>query len=179
MNTACMQVALRARIFTGEEGRSLVLGDRSSIGSSVCFQRQPRNIWAKMPKGKLSSIHVQSISSVSTWLMIERSSPRYIHQRIAPPKTKGRTIFMMLLNSVFCSIGAKIQTFSQTKEQISVFLEIIYFINSRMPEVQDCQDRRQSRCRLCCLRGCQRVVHGHPVRQRHRRWQLVLDFCRR
>ena len=75
-----------------------VLG-RSPTGSNVCFQRHPRNICARMPKGNDSNIHVQSISSVITYRMVFQSSPRYIQYRIAPPKASGITIFNMILLS--------------------------------------------------------------------------------
>ena len=109
MNTACIQVALRARIFWSEGACLAVLGDKSSMGSSVCFHRQPLNICARMPKGKESSIHVQFISSVSTCSRLLKSSPLYIQYRIAPPNKMGKMILATLVRIVFISMGAKVQ----------------------------------------------------------------------
>ena len=74
----------------------------SPTGSNVCRQRQPRNICAKIPNGKLRSIHVQSISSVMTCRMVFQSSARYIQYSIAPPSTRGMRIFKMMLLSFIC-----------------------------------------------------------------------------
>ena len=109
MNTACMQVALRARTFWLEGSCLVVVGDKSSMGSSVCFHRQPLNICARMPKGKESSIHVQFISSVSTCSRRMKSSPLYIQYRMAPPNRMGKMILATLVRMVFISMGTKVQ----------------------------------------------------------------------
>ena len=73
-----------------------VLG-RSPIGSSVCRQRHPRNICASMPKGKDSSIHVQSMPCSSMSSTLRKSKSRYIQYRMTPPNKSGSSILTVLL----------------------------------------------------------------------------------
>ena len=49
-----------------------------TTGCSDMRQRQPRNAWARMPKGNDSTIHVQSISYNTTCRTRSKSKPRYI-----------------------------------------------------------------------------------------------------
>ena len=96
------------------------LGD-SPKGSNVCFHRQPRNICARIPKGKERSIHVQSISWVMTWQNRPKSSPLYIQYRIAPPRRTGKIILAALMKTVFNSMGAKIVQIERNTKFIWIF----------------------------------------------------------
>ena len=97
-----------------------VLGD-SPKGSRVCFHRQPRNIWARIPKGKERSIQVQSISCVMTWKNRPKSSPLYIQYNIAPPRRMGKMILAALMKTVFNSMGAKIRISERNTKFIWIF----------------------------------------------------------
>ena len=63
---------------TKTECTAVAVRGRSPIGSSVCFQRHALNIWARMPKGNDSHIHVQSISRSIKPIMLLKSKSRYI-----------------------------------------------------------------------------------------------------
>ena len=105
------------------------LGD-SPKGSKVCFQRQPRNICARIPKGKERSIHVQSISWVMTWKNRPKSSPLYIQYKIAPPRRMGNMILVALMKTVFNSMGAKIRLSEQKSKFIWDFSNVNIFEHS-------------------------------------------------
>ena len=126
MNTACMQVL--ALLIAGAS--SFLLSPSSflvRIGSSVCFHRQARNICAKIPKGNDSNIQVQFISSVSTRLIVEKSSPRYIHHKMAPPSIKGSTTLATLLMMFFISMPTKVRIIIDTCQRKLTFLAFFYY----------------------------------------------------
>lgn len=87
----------------------------SPTGFKICFQRHPRNTWARIPNGRESSIHVQFISWRSTCLTLLKSNPRYIQYKMTPPRIRGSAIFNVLLIACFASIAkAKITKMVET-----------------------------------------------------------------
>ncbi len=97
-----------------------ILG-RSPRGSSVCLHRHPRNACARMPKGKESNIHVQSISSSMNRPMRLKSNPRYIQYSMAPPSTSGSNILTVTFVIFLISISsAKIHYFNRKTKKKTV-----------------------------------------------------------
>ena len=97
----------------------------SPMGSSVCFQRRPRKTIARMPKGKESTIYVQSMRCMSTSEMLEKSKSRYIQYSIAPPRINGSAIFSIFraifLVSIFRYEFAKVMEIREKTKYFPIF----------------------------------------------------------
>ena len=133
----------------------------SPRGSNACFQRQPLNICASMPNGNDSSIHVQSMSCSSTFVMSLMLNPRYIQKRISPPRISENATFNMSFVAFLMSIdffaycfngmGLLHCKFNKNYSNIAPYAVILKPL---------CRQIKKYRCSVGALSGRQRVTDG-------------------
>ena len=71
----------------------------SPIGKRASFHLSPLNSCAVIPNTIENIIIPQSISSMITWLTLEKSNSLYIHHSIPPPRqSENRTLNIFLID---------------------------------------------------------------------------------